>query len=176
MKTARRIQGSRFLVQGMSAAALFLAGCQGTAIGGNTSGSAADVGCTASNCDVLSSCGLALEGEPRALPVCGVLGNAVDSYCVKACEASGAGAILDCVASQFAEACAAASPPPPSEIRAACIGDAGPCGANCMTCQDGCQAAWIACNLGCGDAGVCLDCEYQCSQAQVRCDQLCPTD
>jgi hypothetical protein len=119
---------------------------------------------------------VALEGEPRALPVCGVFGGQIDSYCVEACEANDNGALLDCIATQFGAACTSTQPPSLAVIAAACVGDAGPCGTDCTSCRAACQATWVGCNFGCGDAGVCLDCEYQCSQTQVSCDGLCPTD
>jgi hypothetical protein len=143
---------------------------------GSTTGANPDAGCTASNCQDLFNCQLALEGEPRELEVCGVNGGSTTSYCVEACEADGNGALLDCIATQFGVACSTTPLPTVSEIEAACVGDAGPCGTSCMSCQGTCQATWVKCNNGCADAGVCLACEYQCSQTLVSCNGACPTD
>ena len=145
-----------------------------------------DSRCSVANCEILGSCGLGLPGQVQVSDAIacenGGLSSTsqISSYCVMACEANGDGATVGCVVSKFPNGCAPADgglmnwAEIEREIAAACPGPA--CGSNCMSCLTACESKRAGCNRACTDAGVCLDCEYQCSQAYVSCENACPTN
>ena len=158
-------------------AIFLLAGCS----------SGPDSRCSVANCEAFNNCEVVLPGQVQVgdALVCDNGGlpsmSQISSYCVMACEADGDGALLQCVATNFGASCQPTDSGPPnyrqihSDIAATCLNSPA-CGSNCTSCQAACNSKRSACNLECPDAGVCLDCEYQCSQAYVSCQNVCPTN
>jgi len=146
--------------------------------------SSTDSRCSVANCEVLANCEEALPGQILAgeAVACGGLQatSQVPTYCAMACQANGDGAIVECIASKFGNGCPAKDGGLPAyfaEIEAACPGNApAACGQNCMTCSDSCTSTRGTCSHSCLDAGACLDCVYQCAQAEVACYNACPTN
>jgi hypothetical protein len=159
----------------------------------------ADGGCNPTNCQAMIALGIELPGMPQSEDLC-VDGGASDamnlSYCTRACDANGDGALVAAATSTAMHQLLALGVEPSIQTLeiAECVsqspldrGDAGllalegvnacaaPCDTACQSCQAGCDAASTSCAHACPevDAGVCLECQYQCAQVQVRCDANC---
>jgi hypothetical protein len=149
-------------------------------------GCSSDPRCSEQNCLVLSACGLQLEGQPQNVGFCltsGLRPGGGKDYCPEACQANGHGVLLDCIATHFGPDCR----PPDGGGRYAeelivttCVpqSPAPPCGTNCTTCQNGCEASFSSCNVSCPTTGwsACTDCGYGCSQQLIGCSDGCPTN
>jgi hypothetical protein len=145
--------------------------------------SVVDPRCSTDNCQTLAECRVTVEGVPRepALALCGDYDvDALLQLCVDACEADGAGAAVQCVASNFGASCVKTngSLPTFSQIDALCGSPSPSCGPNCTSCSDACATTESTCDQRCAGAadGGCLECEYQCSQQGLSCTNACPTN
>jgi hypothetical protein len=150
-----------------------------------------DARCSTQNCMALGECHLRLFGSADEICVAAAIDAGYDvsaaylQYCADACVANDAGALLQCLGQNFSgNTCAeieldAGSDAELAAIVAACgAADAGPCGSNCVSCQQQCDQSNHSCNASCplADAGACYACNYECNQQDVACYAACPTD
>ncbi len=163
----------------------------GGVLDGGMDGGIGDAGngdprCSVANCEALLQCGFGLAGQPFN-QVCMLLAldgglaalQAINTrYCIEACQADDAGALVACVAS-FQGACAdagAMARQVAEGVFAVCSPyvDAGSadqaCVASCGQTVDSCSNACPTDN----GQDACFSCAYQCGQNYVQCAGGCP--
>jgi hypothetical protein len=154
-----------------------------------------DSRCNATNCAALTNCAVRLQGSidgtcAALLPngaandLAAELDAGID-FCIQACNANNAGALVQCVAQSFpGDACHDLfldGGNQQTAVMTACIPDAGSsCGTSCQSCQTQCGQTDQACVQGCVDAGggfgTCNSCDFNCNQQNVACVSKCPSN
>jgi len=156
-----------------------------------------DIRCNAQNCSTLTGCGLALVGSGD-IGYCSAqiqdagtsfdASGAASQLCVNACNENSQGALLNCVATNFAgDTCAEildGGGQPQLSVEAACeTPPAAPppaaCESNCMACQSTCLQTQRTCDVACqgsSGAAACFSCVYSCGQNRFSCYAACPTN
>lgn len=137
-----------------------------------------DARCNIQNCQAIKRCGpnqstILTAGEPE-LSACGidfqeVQADVLDS-CLQACEATGSGANLACLAQACAEN---------GDVVARCVQPSTGGPVRDPLCVEACDATSTTCEQACGrqHAGVrasCLRCASLCSLDRTSCFRSCP--
>ncbi len=133
-----------------------------------------DSRCSLENCRKLITCKVALTAEPTST-ACAEAGSApanfdFDRYCPAACQATGAGAAVKCVADKSAE-CGASG----ASVATACFA-APTTPLPDPACVASCDSKRTACEARCPKTSfaTCMDCAATCGLDWAACSQACP--